>query len=75
MVVISSQASYEALTDPICHRRSILPGQLRTLDLPFQHDQLLPQQRVFQHQFPLAACQVQRCVQHQPMVAWLRPSS
>jgi hypothetical protein len=30
---------------------SVTPGEFRTLYLPFEHDQLLAQESVFQHQF------------------------
>jgi len=41
--------------------------------LPLQHDELLAQEGVFQHQFGLAAGQVKSCVQDQGVVVGLCP--
>ena len=44
-------------------QRPVAPGQGWSFHLPFQHDELLAQERVFQYQFRLTARQVQGCIQ------------
>jgi hypothetical protein len=46
-----------------------------TFHLPLQHDELLTQERVFKHQFRLAAHQVQDCIQSKSLVVRLRPTT
>jgi hypothetical protein len=52
---------------------TVAPGEFRTLYLPFEHDQLLAQESVFQHQFQPAAGYVQSCTQNQSIVDGLCP--
>jgi len=46
----------------------------RSLDLPAQDDELLPQQRVFRQQFGFASGQIGECPNHEGGRRWLHPT-
>jgi hypothetical protein len=52
---------------------SVAPSQRWTLRLSFQYNELPPQEHVFQQQFRVGACQIQRSIQDWNMVVRLCP--
>jgi hypothetical protein len=55
--------------------RAVAPGKYRALGLPLEHDELLAQQGVLQHELHSAAGQIQGCIGDKCIVARLGPAA